>query len=486
MSKILGWFFLIVMMLAGDPIAMARPNVVVIMTDDQDDSGSITTMPTVQELAKNGVTFRNSFVDFPLCSPSRATFMTGQTAHNDDILGNNFPLGGYKKFALRENNSLGVWLQNAGYVTGLIGKFMNNYGKDGTDLKHVVPGWDDWQGVIDPGDESIGYFNFRVNENGELHRYGSAPRDYITDVLARKATQFIHARAHGTEPFFLLVTPIAPHETNSTLPGPIPAPRDEGTLGSLPFPYDPNFNEADVSDKPGWIRALPLLDKKGIARNIQEFRRRRESLLAVDDLVKDVVNALDNEGVLNNTIVIFTSDNGWSQGAHRWTGKLVPYEESIRVPLVVRWPGMPQDQVRDQLVTNLDVVATIIEQTQTTPGNKLDGRSLKSIMGDQNAPWRTAFFVQGISINQDLDLRFLAVRTEEYFYSAGSSSKYGNKVEFYDLAIDPYELVNRAGSRKYKPAIDFLHAVLKDLSSCEGKSCWETRKPPALNAVSLQ
>jgi N-acetylglucosamine-6-sulfatase len=202
MSKILGWFFLIVMMLAGDSIVMARPNVVVIMTDDQDDSGSIATMPSVQELAKNGVTFRNSFVDFSLCSPSRATFMTGQTAHNHEILGNNFPWGGYKQFALRENNSLGVWLQNAGYVTGLIGKFMNNYGKDGTDLKHVVPGWDDWQGVIDPGDESIGYFNFRVNENGELHRYGNAPRDYITDVLARKATQFIHARPMVQNPSF--------------------------------------------------------------------------------------------------------------------------------------------------------------------------------------------------------------------------------------------------------------------------------------------
>src|SRR6266550_3072676 len=106
MSKILGWFFLIVMMLAGDSIVMARPNIVVIMTDDQDDNGSITTMPAVQELAKNGVTFSNSFVDFPLCTPSRATFMTGQTAHNHGVLGNIFPLGGYKKFALRENNSL--------------------------------------------------------------------------------------------------------------------------------------------------------------------------------------------------------------------------------------------------------------------------------------------------------------------------------------------------------------------------------------------
>ena len=476
MSKILGWFFLIVMMLAGDSIVMARPNVVVIMTDDQDDSGSITTMPSVQELAKNGVTFRNSFVDFPLCTPSRATFMTGQTAHNNEILGNNFPLGGYKKFALRENNSLGVWLQNAGYVTGLIGKFMNNYGKDGTDLKHVVPGWDDWHGILDGGD-SIPYFNFTINENGELHRYGNAPRDYITDVLARKATQFIHASAHGTKPFFLLVTPIAPHETNSTLPGPIPAPRDDGTLHSLPFPNEPNFNEADVSDKPGWIRALPLLDKKGIARNIEEFRRRRESLLAVDDLVRDVVSALDNEGVLNNTIVIFTSDNGWSQGAHRWTGKLVPYEESIRVPLVVRWPGMPQDQVRDQLVTNVDVVATIIEQTQATPGNKLDGRSLTSIIRGADVPWRTAFFVQGISINQDLDLRFLAVRTKEYFYSAGSSTKYGNKAEFYDLAVDPYEDENRAGNAN-KRVIAFLRAVLKQLSTCIGENCWVTAKPP--------
>src|SRR5262245_6170354 len=130
MNRILRWLLLIVTFFAGET-AVAAPNIVVIMTDDQDDSGSITTMPAVQELAKNGVTFRNSFVDFPLCSPSRATFMTGQTAHNHGVLGNIYPLGGYKTFALRENNSLGAWLQNAGYVTGLMGKFMNNYGKDG-------------------------------------------------------------------------------------------------------------------------------------------------------------------------------------------------------------------------------------------------------------------------------------------------------------------------------------------------------------------
>jgi arylsulfatase A-like enzyme len=221
---------------------------------------------------------------------------------------------------------------------------------------------------------------------------------------------------------------------------------------------------------------LPLLDKKGIARNIEEFRRRRESLLAVDDLVKGVVKALDHEGVLNNTIIIFTSDNGWSQGAHRYTGKLLAYEESNRVPLIIRWPGMPANQVRDQLVTNLDVVATIIEQTMATPGNELDGRSLKSIIGNQNAPWRTAFLVQGIILQ--LDFQFLAVRTKDYILSENISSKYGNNAEFYDLAVDPYELINRAGSGKYKPTIDFLHNLLKDLSSCKGENCWVTAKPP--------
>ncbi len=448
-----------------------RPNIVVIMTDDQDDIGSISTMPEVNRLlVDKGIKFTNSFVDFPLCCPSRTTFLTGQNAHNHGVVENEPPDGGYEKFAPREGNSLGVWLQDAGYITGLAGKVMNGYGL--ADPTHIPPGWSEWYGRVEMINAQ-GYYGYALNENGVIRSYGHAPRDYFTDVLARKGVAFIARQAPKPKPFFLLITPKAPHQP------PVPAPRHAGLFASEPFPPRPNFNEADVTDKPGFIRALPPLSAAMIAREVDWFRKRKETLLAVDDLVRRIVAALRTAGVLDNTIIIFTSDNGLSPGAHRWRDKWVLYEESIRVPLIMRGPGIPRNQKRNQLVTNLDVVATILQRTGATAGSVLDGKPLTPIIQNPGAPWRTAFMIHGTNpLTSGETLEFLAIRTGSYIFVKLHSLAYGSEEEFYDLVADPYQLRNKAGAAAYQPVIDYLRDKLDALSTCVGESCWVTGQPP--------
>jgi arylsulfatase A-like enzyme len=448
-----------------------KPNVVVVLTDDQDDTGSMDAMPQTRALlAEHGVTFTNSFVDFSLCCPSRASWMTGEDAHNHRIIGNTKATGGgYAKFAPHEGNTVSVWLQAAGYRTAFMGKVMNGYGK--LDPTHVLPGWDRWVGAAGRTE----YFDYDLNEDGIIVHYGTEASDYQTDVLAQKAVDFINAQSSDV-PFYLVVTPKAPH-------GPAtPAPRHVGAFANLPFPISPNFNEADVSDKPNPISGFSAFTQNEIRSLTSLFRERRETLLAVDDLVAEVVNALDAQGLLANTIIVFSSDNGWSHGSHRWVGKQVIYEESIRVPLIIRGPGIPENQTRDQLVNNADVIATILEQAKATPGLLLDGKSLTPIINDASAPWRTALLVQGSfkyeddgDSNQDINLTFFGVRGTRYVYSQISNGER----ELYDLFSDPFELTNVVLAPEHGSVVTFYQNLLGPLSACAGDSCWITTEPNA-------
>src|SRR5439155_6954337 len=225
------------------------PNVVVIMTDDQ-DVASMRVIPNVQRLiAAQGVTFVNSFVNLSLCCPSRATFLTGQYAHNHGVLSNALPAGGYQK--LDHSHTLPVWLQRAGYATVHIGKYLNSYGLN-MDQRTIPPGWSEWYGALDPS--TYNYLDFSLNENGKIVHYGRNPTTYQTDVYTQKALDIIKRRAPSSQPFFLWVAYLAPHN----IPGPVPAPRHAGRFKNEPLPTPPSFNEQDVSDKPAAIRKLPL------------------------------------------------------------------------------------------------------------------------------------------------------------------------------------------------------------------------------------
>ena len=242
----------------------AAPNIVIIMTDDQDDMGSMSVMPKTRTLIGNeGLTFTNSFVDFSLCCPSRASFLTGQAGHNNGIEDNAPPDGGYHKFQPNEGNTLPVWLQQAGYFTVHMGKYLNGYGNTASNNTHVPPGWDLWHGMPD-WYGAYAYNNYLINKNGVLQAYGNAVTDYKTDVQAQNAADFIASQQGSAQPFFLWLTPLAPHTGPADANGDLfayPAPRHNGLLDTETLPTSPNLNEADTSDKPGFIKnVLPLFE----------------------------------------------------------------------------------------------------------------------------------------------------------------------------------------------------------------------------------
>lgn len=461
------------------PPAPPLPNIIVIMTDDQ-RMDEMDVMPKTRSLiGDQGLTFTNSFVDFPLCCPSRASFLTGQAAHNTGILGNSpSDNGGYLLFKPTQNNSLPVWLQGIGYVTAHMGKYLNGF----TGSESIPPGWSLWNGIADD-QGGIQYYNYTINNNGVLNTYGSTAADYKTDVQTQRANDFISQQQNSSQPFFLWLAPLSPHTKFGDVFGPPdPAPRHVGLFNNMPLPLPPNFNEADMSDKPNFMQSLPSLNTSAVSTITDRFRRRKESLLAVDDMVESVINSLQATGKLDNTYIVFTSDNGWENGEHRRPGdKQVVYEESIRVPLLIRGPGIPAGEARNQLVNNLDLVATIEELTTVIPGRIPDGRSLVPLFQNPATPWRSSLLAQGIDWDFGVSGspgRFQTVRTDRYKYSEHLSSAAGFEKEFYDLIIDPYELVNQQNNLAYASIIEDLTNRLSILRSCIGSSCWITTPEP--------
>jgi N-acetylglucosamine-6-sulfatase len=252
-------------------------------------------------------------------------------------------------------------------------------------------------------------------------------------------------------PFFLLVTPYAVHDETGF---PIPAPKDVGHFSSLKFPEREDFNERDVRDKPGFIRELPLLKSPSIRKLTAVFQARRETGRAVDRMVRSIEHAL-GKTQLSNTYIVFTSDNGFSLGAHRWTGKDLVYDESSRVPLIISGPGVVAGKSR-ALVNNLDLTATILDLAGASASVPLDGKKLKPLLSDVDAKWRSALLMEGNHSS-------LAVRTSEYLYV---EHRAGNQPEYYDLKRDAFLLKNKP--KEAGPA----KPVLNKLKKCIGAGCW--------------
>ncbi len=348
----------------------AKPNFVFILADDmrKDD---LKYMPKTRSLlGQQGMRFSEAYVSNALCCPSRATIMRGQYAHNTGVWGNiNGPNGGWEGYKLNGNEQANVAtrLNNAGYRTGLFGKYFNGYDK-GT--RYVPPGWDRWFALF-----GFRYLGYDANVNGRIRHFGTGKNDYVTDVLSRKTRRFIEASAKRRKPFFAYVAPIAPH-------GPAtPARRDQHTHDGAKAPRLPSFNERDVSDKPPWIRSLPRLSDRVKASIDKRHENRVESLQALDDLVEGVVNKLNNAGVMRNTYIFFTSDNGWEEGEHRIPReKNQPYEESSRVPLLVRGPGVQAGSTTSRLALNTDYFPTFTHLAGIQTPSYVDGRSLRPVL----------------------------------------------------------------------------------------------------------
>ncbi len=437
--------------------APARPNIVYIVSDDQ-DLASVAYMPRVQALlAAKGVTFTNAFLTTPNCCPSQTSMLTGKYAHNHQILFNIPPLGGFEKFRSLggERSTIATWLHDAGYLTGRVGKYLVGYPEGST---YVPPGWDEWQSTYE-GFSS--YYNYSLNENGTVVRYGNAPSDYMTDVLTRKALAFIdRAEANDAQPFFLVFSPTAPHSGSLPNGPPTPAPRHIGAFAHLSAPRPPSFNEADVSDKPPVIQNLPLLSGAQIAAIDQEYRARLESLLALDEGIERIVQHLAARGELKNTYIVFTSDNGYHLGQHRLrNGKAQIYEEDIRMPLIVRGPGVPAGVTRDEYALNIDFAPTFAQLGGATPTDFVDGRSLVPLLGRRRLrprlrpqQWRDDFLVELWRPAAQGGDEVRALRTRDAFRSGPTPARAGapgpaiyveyrsGARELYDLFRDPYQL----------------------------------------------
>jgi len=481
------------------------PNIIVIPTDDL-AAGDLTPdtlehMPNLrEELIEKGTTFDNAFVTNSVCCPSRATILRGQYAHNHQVLHNQPPLGGAKRFRVSggEGSTAATWVDEEGYQTAFFGKYLNGYGG-----AHIPPGWDEWYSL------SGNFLSNDLNENGRIVRYES-DRYHLDDVLAEKAANYIARTAGADPPFYTADSPFlmwigtkAPHQPAT------PAPRHDHTYPDLTLPHPPNFDEEDVSDKPDWIRDNPRLGPEQKAYMQELHRKRLQSMLAVDDMVGDLIKSLRESGELENTYVFFTSDNGFHLGQHRLgAGKWTPYEEDIRVPLIVRGPGVPEGRTLGHMVLNNDLAPTFADLAGAEAPAFVDGRSLVPLLDDDPMPvedWRRRFLVEAVAergsvprppfINESevtplitgdplpqnwrrtstASARsseewgrpwFKALRTEDHLYV---EYKTGER-ELYDLGKDPYQLNNEYGSAPPELKLR-LQKELDALRKCSAEDC---------------
>jgi N-acetylglucosamine-6-sulfatase len=449
------------------------------MTDDQ-DFRSMHVMPRTRSLiAKRGTTFSTSVVSFPLCCPSRATFLTGQYAHNHGVQWNNAPAGGYSK--LKQAETLPVWLRRAGYRTIHIGKFLNETGE--RDPTEVPKGWDDWHGGVDPS--TYDYYGYTLNHNGVLRTYGRDPKDYSTDVYAGLAERAIRDAKRSGKPFFLNIAPLAPHtvavDSSARMEGTpaLPAPRHASRFATTPLPRYPNFNEADLSDKPAIQSFFPEpMGEEQIAALTDHYRGRMGSLLAVDDLVKRVVKALRKAGVYDDTDIIFTSDNGWILGEHRLRDpltedgrasgvKYLPFEGSSRVPLMAAGPHFPAGRKVTGAVVNADLAPTIAHITGAKPKLAQDGISLVRALRSPSLLSGRAVLLETFANPRGVP-PYKAIRTERYRYEIAEG---GVSEGLYDLKLDPWELQSVHADPRYAAIKKILVRNLAKLAGCRGKAC---------------
>jgi arylsulfatase A-like enzyme len=430
-------------------------------------------------LAAEGTTFDRAFVSNALCCPSRATLFTGQYSHNHGVLGNAPPDGGYGRLDKRE--WLPVWLQRAGYRTVHVGKFLNQYGI--ANPTEVPPGWSEWYASVDPS--TYQFYGYTLNENGLLNTYGldRNPIFHSSDYYAERAVSVVQRMGETRTPFFLSVAFLAPHsgtprdpDDPQGLPTPSPAPRHIDRFAAEPLPGDPSFNEVDVSDKPSFIQSRPPIGAQRAAAIDENYRQRLESLLAVDEGIVRIVEALRAEGELDETLILFTSDNGFFHGEHRvQDGKVLVYEPSIRVPLIMRGPGVPEGARRRQLVTNADLAPTILEAARAVPGRTQDGRSLFRLLEDRGLEWGRDLLIEGApGLNQPA---FDALRTYRYVFVQHANGER----ELYDLERDPYQLTSLHADPAYAGVHEELSLRLGLLSVCAGRGC--RTRPPARLAV---
>lgn len=426
-----------------------RPNFLVIVTDDQTvASASASAMPRLNALiGDRGAVFANSFVPTSHCCPSRASFLRGQYAHNTGVLSNDGEFGGFQRAVQMgiEESTIATWLDARGYRTSMIGKYLNGYHVI-ANAAHVAPGWDAWFAIV-------GYNPVRAAENGQ----SVVVSGYATDLLRDRAADAI--RAAAGEPFFVLLNLTAPHAPAD------PAPRHAGLEASTLLPESASFGEPDLSDKPAFLRRGAF--RAGELNHMSNLHRRvLESLRAVDEAVEHLMAVLEAEGLLGNTYVVYTSDNGYQMGEHAVVArKNLPYDESIRVPLMIAGPGVASG-TRSELVLNIDLAPTLAALAGADVPDFVDGRSLVPLLRGQGdgSGWRQRFLIEHWpSAGQLTQPPMAGFRDDRMAYHRWQTGE----VELYNLVADPHQLAADTSSG----ALPALDAVLDRLTACAGVTC---------------
>ncbi|KAI1810156.1 arylsulfatase [Poronia punctata] len=492
--------------------ATTKPNIVLIMTDDQDRRlGSLTHMPILQrEMVSKGVDFTNHYTNQALCCPSRSTLLRGQTVHNTNLTNVVQPGGSYNKWVQsgQDKDYLPHWLSAAGYRTEYIGKIMNGYGISNYEVK--AKGWDWSDLLVEP---YIDDYNLPVmSQNGELpvHYKGF----HQTDVIRIKALNRLRNLTSQSTPFFLAIAPFAPHvafRQDKPTHRPIPLKRHLEDFPDVKAPRTTNFNPPDKYQKNagGWVKDLLPMDDEAIDFADFVYRTRLQALAGVDEIIAGVVEVLENSGTINNTYIIFTSDNGYHLGQHRMpAGKSLFYNEDTNIPFIVRGPGVPVNVTSDIPSLHIDLAPTFLEIAGVSEKDFpqfFDGRSVL-------AQWQDPMSVTAAgtaaghgnskeSINIEYwgragieapsagklgspfdDTTYKTIRLvgtkQSWVYTVWCS---GDK-ELYDTAADPYELVNLAHDKTHARLIARLNSLLMVTKSCEQNSCrdpWSLLKPGA-------
>ena len=452
-SALLAVAFACGLLVACEPLPLG-PNIVFVYTDDQSQE-SITpqAMPYLSGDPhgywwKGDLIYNNS-----QCCPSRAVFLSGQDGHNNGVIDNSTGEN------LDVNNTIAKRLHDRGYFTCKVGKYLNFWPFGGP--MTAPPGWDRWSVLMEdvPDDDNAAlYYGYQMDINGVLKSYGSAPKDYSTSVFNSKAQGDCLNRLPADKPFFLDLSFFGPHNPFT------PAPADVGDPVSVP-PKKPNFNVLPANPVQ-WELREGLLTSAEAKQWRKHLKNEYRTLRSADRSIKSVMDKLQSLGLLDNTIVVFTSDNANSFGEHGYTTKRCYYEECLRMPLWIRYPltgGTPATRTDGHLIGNVDIAATLAELAGTDLNwSPINGRSLVPLLrGEQPTDWRSAVLVEnrgGQTFQEGARIgRYWGLRTSQYTYVELSDT--GETVLF-DHAVDPYELNNVAASPSYASVVTQLHDQL--------------------------
>ena len=446
-----------------------QPNIVLISTDDMNVQ-HLRHMPFTRRLiGGQGVTFEDAVAPNPLCCPARATMLTGQHSHNNKVATNSWPNGGQKALEPLNDRLLPVWLQAAGYDTTFVGKYLNGYGRD----DGIPPGWKTWYASV-VGGGLYDYYGATYNQNGDIvDRSG----EYQADITQQVTEEAIAAGAETDKPFFVWQSNLAPHgacwpnpDGSCSWAGPMWDRAENGQFTDLLLPTltSPAFNERVVSEKPVGIRALPSMSGPRTRRLVTFHRAQVRSLQAVDRNVRDIVGQLEETGELANTLIIFTSDNGFLLGEHRASGKVLPYEPSLKVPLLMRGPGLPAGARTAETAALVDIAPTIAAAAEATPTLTVDGRSLLPVAKGERRGYGALAIEAGLRGGDRGDWFYQGVRTGRYTYVAYPQT---GERELYDRRVDPHQLNNVAYRPTYRQTRSALAEKLAELRRCVGDEC---------------